>query len=518
MAGTTGNKSDITERKQAEEELRSAKILLDKTFASLTAAVFVVDVSTRTINTCNKAAETMFGYTADEMVGHNIRFLHVDERMYQQFGEMVRKALESAGEFNTEFELRRKDGTVFLTENTITVIEDESGQSTQFVSVVRDITERKQAEKALKASEARLTGILNIAPEAVVTVGADMNIQIFNQGAERIFGYKADEVLGQPLEMLIPSRLRDGHGKHIDEFDRSPETYRLMGQRREIAGLKKDGTEFPASASVSKLEIDGEKIFTVMLRDITEQKQADDALVAAKEEAETASRAKSEFLAAMSHDLRTPLNAILGFADILRGQYFGPIDDKYREYADDIHSSGEHLLELVNDILDLSTIEAGKQALVREKLAIEEVIAECAKIISEKARFYGIDLITKVPKNLPSLYADRRATKQILLNLLSNAVKFTPEGGKVTLSAKGLKGKTVFMVADSGKGIPAEELPGLTDPFTRGERDPYVAEKGWGLGLTITKSLVDLHDGTLDIKSKVGKGTTVTVTLPNEAP
>ncbi|MCH8238406.1 MAG: HAMP domain-containing histidine kinase, partial [Proteobacteria bacterium] len=157
-------------------------------------------------------------------------------------------------------------------------------------------------------------------------------------------------------------------------------------------------------------------------------------------------------------------------------------------------------------------------ALVKEKLPIEDVIAECAKIISEKARFYGIDLITKVPKNLPSLYADRRATKQILLNLLSNAVKFTPEGGKVTLSAKGLKGKTVFMVADSGKGIPAEELPGLTDPFTRGERDPYVAEKGWGLGLTITKSLVDLHDGTLDIKSKVGKGTTVTVTLPNEAP
>ena len=256
--------------------------------------------------------------------------------------------------------------------------------------------------------------------------------------------------------------------------------------------------------------------------DITEVKQAEEArrlaLLAAKGEAETANRAKSEFLAAMSHDLRTPLNAILGFADILTNQYFGPISDKYREYAEDIQSSGEHLLTLVNEILDLSTIEAGKQSLVKEKLSTLDVVTECERIVEDRARSHGIDLVTKVPEDLPPLYADRRASKQIILNLLSNALKFTPEGGKVTVSAKASKITTTLMITDTGRGIPAEKLPKLTDPFARADTDPYLAEQGWGLGLTITKSLIELHDGTLDIKSKVGKGTTVTVTLPNGSP
>ena len=253
-------------------------------------------------------------------------------------------------------------------------------------------------------------------------------------------------------------------------------------------------------------------------REVAEHKRAEEALAAAKGEAETANRAKSEFLAAMSHDFRTPLNAILGFADILSHQYFGPIDDKYREYAEDIKASGEHLLTLVNDILDLSTIEAGKQSLVKEKLSTMEIITECERIVEDKARSHGIDLVTEVPEDLPPLYADRRASKQILLNLLSNAVKFTPQGGRITVSATASKKNTTLKIADTGKGIPPEKLPGLTDPFTRADADPYLTEPGWGLGLTITKSLVELHDGTLDIKSKVGKGTTVTVTLPNGAP
>ncbi len=147
-----------------------------------------------------------------------------------------------------------------------------------------------------------------------------------------------------------------------------------------------------------------------------------------------------------------------------------------------------------------------------------EIVAECEKIIESKARSNGIDLKTKIPKNIQPLYADKRAFKQILLNLLSNAVKFTPEGGKITVSVKASKKNTTLKVADTGRGIPAEKLPKLTDPFTKGAHDPYLAEDGWGLGLTITKSLIDLHDGTLEIKSTVGKGTTVTVTFPNGAP
>ena len=388
----------------------------------------------------------------------------------------------------------------------------EGGTAISFVN----ITEQKQAEEDVKKSEAKLGAILDIAPEAVITTGGDMKIQLFNKGAERIFGYSANEVMGQSLDILIPEHFREGHQEHIQGFKNSENTYLLMSQRNDISARCKDGTEFPASASVSKLEVAGENIYTVMLQDITERKHAQDRMMAAKNEAEAATRAKSEFLAAMSHDLRTPLNAILGFADILTNQYLGPINDKYREYAADIHSSGEHLLTLVNETLDLSTIEAGKQSLVKEKLQAEEIITECVKIVGEKACNNDIKLIIETPDKLPLLYADRRATKQILINLLSNAVKFTPAGGKVMVSAIATKQNFGLKVADTGKGIPAENLPFLTDPFNRLNDDPYLSELGWGLGLSITKSLIDLHEGEMSIKSKVGKGTTVTVTFPND--
>tara|TARA_Y100000031_G_C8244889_1_gene397538 strand:+ start:119 stop:2884 length:2766 start_codon:yes stop_codon:yes gene_type:complete len=284
-----------------------------------------------------------------------------------------------------------------------------------------------------------------------------------------------------------------------------------LGRRINFAGnLEGDGPDIRPRDEIDAIGTDINKMAASLEIQTGE-------LLAAKGQAETSNRAKSEFLAAMSHDLRTPLNAILGFADILSHQYFGPTSEKYKEYAENIHSSGEHLLELVSDILDLSTIEAGKRSLVKEKLSIMEIVTECERIVEEKARSNGIDLVMEVAKDLPPLYADRRAFKQILLNLLANAVKFTPEGGKITVSAKASKKNTILKVSDTGRGISAEKLPGLTDPFTKGGHNPYLAEKGWGLGLTITKSLIDLHDGELDIESKVGKGTVVTVTLPNGA-
>jgi two-component system cell cycle sensor histidine kinase PleC len=249
--------------------------------------------------------------------------------------------------------------------------------------------------------------------------------------------------------------------------------------------------------------------------DITELKIAEEERRKAMVDAKIANQAKSEFLATMSHELRTPLNAILGFADILSNQYFGPPGEgKYREYAADIQNSGQYLLELVNDLLDLSTIEAGKQSLEMEELDTKEILSECAKIVDDKADEKGIELLVNVSKNLPLLFADKRATKQILLNLLSNAVKFTPEGGKVTIEAKSSGREITLSIVDTGGGISETELPYLTDPFTRVEKNPYVAEKGWGLGLTITKSLIDLHNGRLDIESTIGEGTTVTVTMP----
>jgi len=251
--------------------------------------------------------------------------------------------------------------------------------------------------------------------------------------------------------------------------------------------------------------------------EINERRQAQEALTIAKEQAEEANCAKSHFLASMSHDLRTPLNAIIGFADVIAQQRFGPTDEKYREYAKDIQSSGEHLLALVNEILDLSTIEAGEKSLNKETVALHEIVAECTRIIKDTASAKDIDLRIRAPENLPLVHADKRAIKQVLLNLLSNAVNFTPNGGEVHVVAVAVGEYIKIAVIDTGPGISNEDLPHIMTPFRRGENDPYRANEGWGLGLAIAKSLIDLHDGEITLESELGKGTTVTVALPTRA-
>jgi len=503
---------DISERKQAEERLRGAIESLQEGFILFDADDRLVSVNDvfRRINP--RAQEFLDkGMTFEEMMRANVESGWLIEAQGREEA-FLRERM--AQHLNPGVPIIRlyQGGKYFQILESPT---PEGGTAITFT----DISERIRAEEAALGAQARMSGVLNIAPEAIITVGADMNIQLFNQGAERIFGYDADDVLGKSLNILMPERFRGSHISHVKAFSGSNDTYRLMDHRQELLGLRKDGREFPASASVSKLEIGGEEIFTVMLRDVTEQKRAKEALVAAKGQADTASHAKSQFLAAVSHELRTPLNAILGFAQILKGEYFGPLgDEKYREYAEDIGFSGELLLALVDDLLDISTIEAGSQSLAKEKLSTNEIINGCVKIVDRKALNGGINLSASAPEDLPPLYADLRAIRQILLNLLSNAIKFTPQGGEITVSAKASKKNTTIRVTDTGKGISAEKLPELTDMFVRAESDPYVAEKGWGLGLSITKSLVDLHEGKLDIESQVGAGTIVTVTLPNGAP
>jgi signal transduction histidine kinase len=235
----------------------------------------------------------------------------------------------------------------------------------------------------------------------------------------------------------------------------------------------------------------------------------------AMEEAKLASRAKSEFLANISHELRTPLNAINGFSQLMLNGTFGPLGDpRYREYMNDINVSGEHLLTLINEILDLSRIEAGKRELSESEIELDRLIASCLRVVGPRAEDKGITLENRMTDDAPVLWADETALKQILLNLIVNGVKFTQNGGRVTVSVeRGADGITV-VVADTGIGIAAEDLEAVQKPFAQAHNAMTREQEGTGLGLPLAKALTELHGGTLTLNSTLGDGTTARVWLP----
>ena len=252
------------------------------------------------------------------------------------------------------------------------------------------------------------------------------------------------------------------------------------------------------------------------LYDITERHNVERSLIYAKEQADFANRSKSEFLANMSHELRTPLNAIIGFSEIIKGQILGPVGQpQYIEYAQDIYDSGALLLSLINDILDMSKIEASKRLLSETMLDVAPIVQSVVRLVSSRAKAGKLNLEIDVPPDLPALRGEDRAIKQILTNLLTNAIKFTPEAGTVSLDAKVDDfGRMSIQVKDTGIGMAAKDIPIALAPFGQIESAFSRKNQGTGLGLPLTKSLVELHGGVLDLQSKMGKGTTVTIIFP----
>jgi two-component system cell cycle sensor histidine kinase PleC len=265
------------------------------------------------------------------------------------------------------------------------------------------------------------------------------------------------------------------------------------------------------SATMTTLEYRAEK--DMLIGELETAKSISDE---SRRRAEEANLAKSRFLATMSHELRTPLNAILGFSEIMKGEVLGPMENaSYREYAGDIHKSGQHLLDLINEILDLSRIEAGRHELFEEPVNLVSIVEECRHLLQLRARNKGITVVEHYERGMSRLWADDRAVRQIMLNLLSNAIKFTPTGGEITIKAGWTtNGGQYVSIRDNGPGIPADEIPIVLSPFGQGSIAIKSAEQGAGLGLPIVQALMRMHDGTFELKSKLREGTEAICVFP----
>ena len=374
-------------------------------------------------------------------------------------------------------------------------------------------------DESFQSSHATLIDALEAISEGFVVYGPDRALILCNSQLRNFYNYSEEDVAPGAVS------------KELGVLDIERGTIIIRdGQENPYIGRRENLEIGPPETFVVELS-DGRTLLThdrvtasggivSAKADISEQVRTQRALEEAKHQSEVANTAKSEFLASMSHELRTPLNAIIGFADfIIHRNQWKVSDDKLGEYANDILSSGEHLLSMVNSLLDISSIEAGKVTLDVVPLSIDVTVTEAVQMVAGRAKEKGLELTTHVPDDLPALYADRRAMQQILLNLMTNAIKYT-NAGKISVSVVMSDiGSVIFTIADTGVGIPPDQIPNLTDPFKRVETNPHISiVEGWGLGLGITESLIGLHNGTLDINSTVGQGTDVNVTLPNRAP
>lgn len=627
----------------------------------------------------NRSALEFAGCTREDVVG--LRFWETpwfaaSEEARARVREGVRVA-NSGDFFRCELELVSGEGIDTTVDFSIQPVFDAAGAVIMLLPEGRDISELKWAERALRLSEAKAAGIVAVATDAIISVDETFTVTDYNQGAEQVFGYTAGEVLGRSLSMLLPDRARAVHDKHIRNFASGRSQARRMGERQEITGLRKDGSEFPAEASISKLHVSGRWIFTVLLRDISERRReersqqflaeagallassldyettlasiarlavpvlsdwcvifirdddgkvrrlemvhadpaqqglleqlkrypmeaiqlhpvftvfdtglselvpeisdaflqaisstpehlevwrqlqlkrllvvplkargrtrgamgffssmrgahdardvklAEDlALLAAMavdnamlyREAQAAVRARDDMLSVVSHDLGNPLSAIrIGTSLLLRG-----IPPEEREqggwfHLESIRQSAEQMESLINDLLEVKRLEAGKVLLERRSTAVEPLLASALSSFRELAAQRGLELSCRARGDLPAIPADRARLLQVISNLVGNALKFTPKGGRISVEAERAAGAVVFHVADTGQGIAAEHLPHVFDRFWQGRRQ---GKHGIGLGLAICKGIVEAHGGRIWVESETGRGTTVSFTVP----
>lgn len=392
---------------------------------------------------------------------------------------------------------------------------DDNANPKSVIAICHDVTEQVEADEMLRESERQLRRLFSQVSDVIARLDAKGRYLSVSPAIERLLGYAPEELIGRKAFDLVHPADRPGGVAAIEKLSRGEDMVTVSHR-----AMHHDGHEVWVETTlrcVRKNRLGIPEEVASVTRDITERKRAEQELAAARERAEAASATKSRFLANMSHEFRTPLNAIIGFSDIMRRELFGPIGiPRYKEYAQLIQDSGSHLLDLINDILDMSKIEAGKFELKLENIDLEELVGACIKLVESRAHDAGLGLHAKFSESRQTVRADRRAVKQILLNLLTNAIKFTPTGGLVVVSIEGQADGASLQVTDTGVGIAPENIERVLQPFEQVTDSALLTSAGTGLGLALVQSLVKMHKGSLKVESEVGQGTSVTVFLPSD--
>jgi two-component system, cell cycle sensor histidine kinase PleC len=437
-----------------------------------------------------------------------------------------------------EFRMRHRDGHWVWLRARCELSSAPGEEAPHLIGIAIDITEQKVMDRLNQEAELRLKDAIENISEAFVLWDADNQLVMCNSKYQQFHnlpasvcapGTRYEDLTGAAKEPMVRQRLAvsagDGEGNTFEVRIEDGRWLQINERRTKDGGFVSVGTDITPLKKHEERLLDSERELMNTVRDlqksrITLEQQSQRLSELAekysreKTRAEAANRSKSEFLANMSHELRTPLNAIIGFSEVMEQEFFGPLGTpKYIDYARDIHKSGQYLLDVISDILDMSKIEAGRMQLELQACGLAAVVEDALRIVAARAQQGGVVLETDVPGDL-GLTVDRRALKQVLINLLANAVKFTPDQGRVSVSASHDRGCATIVIADTGIGIPPGDLAKLGRAFEQVENQFTKTKSGSGLGLAISKSLIELHGGTLEIASEIGKGTTVTITLP----
>jgi len=499
--------SEKTQRRRTERALRDAKAQYVSLVESLSLHVLRKDIEGR-FTYASPSFCQLIGKELEEILGKTDLDLF-PKHMADKYRQDDQKVIAAKETFE-DIEVHPKPGGGKMYVQVVkSPIFDSKGNAIGIQGLFWDVTERKQAEVELRESEARKRAVFEAAMDCIVFLDQDGRIVEFNHASEKTFGYGRGEVIGKDMtEVFVPEESRARHRQNLSRYVGAGEMGSMLGQRLEAPMIKKSGDRFLAELAMQPIPLQGEAGFAVFIRDITLQKQAEDALRDAKVAAEEASRSKGAFLANMSHEIRTPMNAIIGMTEYVLDT---DVTDEQREYLEMVLDSGDSLLGLLNDILDVSKIEAGKLDLDTLQFPLRQWLKHCVRSLAFRAKEKDLDFRYEISPDTPdSLIGDPHRVRQILVNLAGNAIKFTEQGGitvKVHAETEE-KDSTLlkFEVIDTGVGIPDEKCKKIFREFEQAETSTSRKHGGTGLGLAICLKLVEMMDGRIGVESEVGKG------------